>query len=71
MLILPSLGMIKLQVDRGITLVALPIIIVISLGVPAWLFLRYLRNHQVETGFLPLGRRGWHLIWQVPLLIVS
>lgn len=71
LLILPSLGMIKLQVDREISLVALPVIIVVSLGVPAWLLLRYLRNHQVETGFLPLGRRGWHLSWQVPLLIVG
>ncbi len=53
LLILPSLGMIKLQVDRGIALTALPIIILISLGVPAWLLLRYLRNHRVETGFYP------------------
>ena len=57
LLILPSLGMIKLQVDREISLVALPVIIVVSLGVPAWLLLRYLRNHQVETGFLPRPAR--------------
>ena len=71
LLILPSLEMIKLQVDREIALVALPVIIVVSLGVPAWLPLRFLRNHQLETGFLPLGRRGWYPSWQVPLLIVS
>ncbi len=46
-----------IQVDRGIALVALPVIIVVSPGVPAWLLLRYLRNHQVETGFLPRPAR--------------
>jgi len=71
LLIGQAVGLWKLDVDRSVLIVAMPFMMVIALGLPAWLLLRYLRNRGIETGFLPLGRRGWHLLWQVPVIIIS
>nr|VDG63920.1 CAAX amino terminal membrane protease family protein [Streptococcus thermophilus] len=71
LLIGQAVGLWKLQVGRSVLIVALPFMMVIALGLPAWLLLRYMRNRGIETGFLPLGRRGWHLLWQVPAIIIG
>lgn len=71
LLIGQAFGLAALPGDRAIVLVALPFMIVIAVVVPAWLLLRYLRINGIETGFRALGKRGWHLIWQVPAVIVA
>ena len=71
LLIGQAVGLWKLDVDRSVLIVAMPFMMVIALGLPAWSLLRYMRNRGIETGFLPLGKRGWHLLWQVPAIIIS
>lgn len=71
LLIGQAVGLWKLQVDRSVLIIALPFMVVIALGIPAWSLLRYMRNRGIEAGYLPLGKRGWHLLWQVPAIIIS
>lgn len=47
----------------------MPIALVLSVVVPTAGVVYYLKRRGISLGFLPLGRRGWHLLWQVPLAI--
>lgn len=47
----------------------MPIALVLSAVVPTAGLVYYLKRRGISLGFLPLGRRGWHLLWQVPLAI--
>lgn len=47
----------------------MPIALVLSVVVPTAGLVYYLKRRGISLGFLPLGRRGWHLLWQVPLAI--
>ena len=47
----------------------MPIALILSVVVPTAGLVYYLKRRGISLGFLPLGRRGWHLLWQVPLAI--
>ena len=47
----------------------MPIALVLSVVVPTAGLVYYLKRRGISLGFLPLGRRGWHLLWQIPLAI--
>lgn len=47
----------------------MPIALALSVVVPTAALVLYLKRRGIGLGFLPLGRRGWHLVWQVPLAI--
>lgn len=47
----------------------MPIALALSVVVPTAALVLYLKRRGIGLGFLPLGRRGWHLVWQVPLTI--
>ncbi|AQQ14857.1 CAAX amino terminal protease self- immunity [Corynebacterium glaucum] len=68
---LQGLAMIKLEIPRTVVVVALSVAIVVSLVVPTWLLIRYMRGRGLELGFTPLGRDGWHLLWRIPVLILA
>ena len=48
----------------------LPAGLALSVVVPTAALVYYLKRRGISLGFLPLGRRGWHLLWQVPLAIL-
>lgn len=48
----------------------LPVALALSVVVPTAALVYYLKRRGISLGFLPLGRRGWHLLWQVPLAIL-
>ena len=47
----------------------MPVVLALSVVVPTTALVFYLKWRGIGLGFLPLGRRGWHLLWQVPLAI--
>lgn len=47
----------------------MPVALALSVVVPTAALVYYLKRRGISLGFLPLGRRGWHLLWQVPLAI--
>lgn len=47
----------------------MPVALAFSVVVPTAALVYYLKRRGICLGFLPLGRRGWHLLWQVPLAI--
>ena len=49
----------------------LPVALALSVVVPTAALVYYLKHRGISLGFLPLGRRGWHLLWQVPLVILA
>ena len=51
--------------------VLMPVLIVLSLVIPAIALVTYLKRRGLPLGFRPLGARGWHLVWQVPAGIVG
>lgn len=68
---LQGLVLIKAEVPRTVAVVALPVAILISLLVPTWLLIRYMRQRGLELGFTSLGKQGWHLLWRIPALIIA
>lgn len=66
-----ALSAIRLDIPRAVLLGALPVLLVIAVALPTLLLVRYLRRRGLSLGFDPLGRRGWHLVWQTPLVIVG
>lgn len=68
---LQGLVMIRMDIPRTLAVVALPVAIVVSLVVPTWLLIRYMRGRGLELGFTPLGKDGWHLLWRIPVLILA
>ena len=71
LLAVQALGLAKLSLDKGVVLGALPFMLIIALGLPTWLLVRYLRKQNIETGFTSLSKRGWHLLWQTPVTIIA
>ena len=49
----------------------MPAALALSVVVPTAALVYYLKHRGIGLGFLPLGRRGWHLLWQVPLVILA
>lgn len=49
----------------------MPAALALSVAVPTAALVYYLKRRGIGLGFLPLGRRGWHLLWQVPLVILA
>ena len=49
----------------------MPAALALSVAVPTAALVYYLKHRGISLGFLPLGRRGWHLLWQVPLVILA
>jgi len=60
---LQGLVMIRMDIPRTLA--------VVSLVVPTWLLIRYMRGRGLELGFTPLGKDGWHLLWRIPVLILA
>lgn len=55
----------------GMVRTLLPVLIILSLVIPTVALVVYMKRRGLPLGFRPLGRRGWHLVWQVPLAIVA
>lgn len=49
----------------------MPAALALSVVVPTAALVYYLKHRGISLGFLPLGRRGWHLLWQAPLVILT
>lgn len=49
----------------------LPVALALSVVVPTAALVYYLKRRGISLGFVPLGRRGWHLLWQAPLVILT
>ena len=49
----------------------MPAALALSVAVPTAALVYYLKHRGIGLGFLPFGRRGWHLLWQVPLVILA
>ena len=49
----------------------MPVMIILSLVIPTIFLVVYFKRRGLPLGFRPLGKRGWHLLWQVPLAIVA
>jgi len=49
----------------------MPVALAFSVVVPTAALVYHLKQRGICLGFLPLGRRGWHLLWQVPLAIFA
>lgn len=70
LLIGTALGLKALDLPVGIK-AALPVLIILSLVIPTIALVMYLRRRNIPLGFRPLGKRGWHLLWQIPVAIVG
>ena len=69
LLVVTVFAMLKTGLTTGGLGVVLPAALVISVVVPTVALVYYLKRRGISLGFVPLGRRGWHLLWQVPLAI--
>lgn len=49
----------------------MPVLIILALVIPTVALVVYMKQRGLPLGFRPLGRRGWHLVWQVPLAIIA
>ena len=49
----------------------LPVALACSVVVPTVALVYYLKRRGISLGLVPLGRRGWHLLWQAPLVILA
>lgn len=49
----------------------MPVLIILALVIPAIALVVYMKRRGLPLGFRPLGRRGWHLLWQIPVAIVG
>ena len=49
----------------------MPAALALSVVVPTAALVYYLKRRGISLGFVPLGRRGWHLLWQAPLVILA
>lgn len=55
---------------RGLGTV-MPVALALSVVVPTAALVYYLKRRRISLGLVPLGRRGWHLLWQAPLVILA
>lgn len=56
---------------RAVALTVLPVAVVVALAVPAVCLVCHMRRRGLELGFSRLGRRGWHLLWQAPAVVLG
>ena len=66
-----GLILVRAGVSRTVALTVLPAAVLIALAVPTVLLVRYMRRRGLELGFSRLGRRGWHLLWQAPAVVIG
>jgi len=66
-----GLILVRAGVSRTVALTVLPVAVVVALGVPAVWLVRHMRRRGLELGFARLGRRGWHLLWQAPAVVIG
>lgn len=71
LLVVAVFAMLKTGLTTGGLGVVMPVALVFSVVVPTAALVYYLKRRGISLGFLPLGRRGWHLLWQVPLVILA
>ncbi|WJY97228.1 CPBP family intramembrane glutamic endopeptidase [Corynebacterium fournieri] len=66
-------GLLLLRADlpRSVALTVLPVAVVVALAVPTVMLVRHMRRRGLELGFSRLGRRGWHLLWQAPVVVLG
>lgn len=55
----------------GMVRTLLPVLIILALIIPTVALVVYMKRRGLPLGFRPLGRRRWHLLWQIPLAIVA
>ena len=70
LLIGTALALKALDLPVGIK-AAMPVLIIVSLVVPTVALVMYLKRRNLPLGFRPLGKRGWHLAWQIPAAIIG
>ena len=66
-----GLVLVRAGVSRTVALTVLPVAVVVALAVPAVWLVRHMRRRGLELGFARLGRRGWHLLWQAPAVVIG
>lgn len=66
-----GLILVRAGVSRTVALTVLPVAVVVALAVPAVWLVRHMRRRGLELGFARLGRRGWHLLWQAPAVVIG
>ena len=66
-----GLVLVRAGVSRTVALTVLPVAVLVALAVPTVLLVRYMRRRGLELGFARLGRRGWHLLWQAPAVVLG
>jgi len=66
-----GLILVRAGVSRTVALTVLPVAVVVALGVPAVWLVRDMRRRGLALGFARLGRRGWHLLWQAPAVVIG
>lgn len=66
-----GLTLVRAGVSRTVALTMLPVAVLIALAVPTALLVRYMRRRGLWLGFSRLGRRGWHLLWQAPVVVLG
>lgn len=71
LLIGQGLILLRAGAPRAVALTVLPVAVVVALGVPAVWLVRHMRRRGLELGFARLGRRGWHLLWQAPAVVIG
>lgn len=71
LLIGQGLILVRAGVSRTVALTVLPVAVLVALAVPTVLLVRHMRRRGVELGFARLGRRGWHLLWQAPAVVIG
>ena len=71
LLIGQGLILLRAGAPRAVALTVLPVAVVVALAVPAVWLVRHMRRRGLELGFARLGRRGWHLLWQAPAVVLG
>lgn len=66
-----GLLLVHANVSRTVAISMLPLAVLIAIVVPLVLLIRYMKSRGLELGFTRLGSRGWHVLWQVPAVIVG
>ncbi len=71
LLIGQGLILLNAGISRALAVGLLPVIVVVSLVVPTVVLIHYMRGRGLELGLVRLGRRGWHLLWQIPTVVIG
>ena len=71
LLIGQGLVLVRADLPRSVALTVLPVAVLVALAVPAVFVVHYLRRRGIALGFAGLGRRGLHLVWQIPVVVLA